>query len=108
MRRLSLDGLAWTAPYLHDGGVAVGPDADSQLGMAGTLVSGVLPDPANSLRALVDRRLRKRVVEANRASADLSAVHVQGIGHELWADESNGFTPEDQQALIDYLLSVGE
>ena len=41
----SLIGLYWTAPYLHDGGVAVGPDEEKQLGAAGTLMRGVPPRP---------------------------------------------------------------
>ncbi|MDQ0218911.1 hypothetical protein ELQ35_10455 [Peribacillus cavernae] len=39
----SLIGLFWSAPYLHDGGVAVGPRME-QLGMPGTLVKGIIPD----------------------------------------------------------------
>jgi hypothetical protein len=93
-------------PYLHDGGVAVGPDPGRQLGMAGTVAAGIRPDPAESLRALVDRSLRERVVAANHADASIKDMHVQGIGHEYWADGSNGFSREDQDALIHYLLTV--
>jgi len=100
-----LMGLPWTAPYLHDGGVAVGPDASSQLGVSGTLLHGILPDPANSLRALVDRDLRREVVEANRSATQLRAINVEGIGHEFWADAAAGFLPAEQEALINYLLS---
>lgn len=100
-----LTGLYLTAPYLHDGGVAVGPDALRQLGMPGTLEKGILPDAANSLRALVDKQLREKVIAANR-SANLQQVHVQGIGHEYWVDSSTGFTQEEQDALIDYLMSL--
>jgi hypothetical protein len=34
-----LIGLLWTAPYLHDGGIAVGRES-SQLGVTGTLLKG--------------------------------------------------------------------
>src|SRR5262249_8860502 len=62
------------------------------LGVVGTLMWGVRPDPANSLRALVDRRLREKVSAANRGSDVLRAVHVAGIGHEFWVDEQAGFS----------------
>jgi hypothetical protein len=100
-----LIGLLWTAPYLHDGGVAAGRDA-SQLGMPGTLMRGIAPDPANSLRALIDKDLRQKVIAANRSSKALQDVHVAGIGHEYWVDSSSGFTKEQQDALIHYLLSL--
>jgi hypothetical protein len=64
----SLVGLFWTAPYLHDGGVAVGKDENSNLGLPGTVEVNQMPDPFNSLRALLDRDLRARVVGANAAS----------------------------------------
>jgi hypothetical protein len=101
----SLIGLYWTAPYLHDGGVAVGRDPRTQLGVPGTLAKGIQPDPANSLRALVDRELREKVIAANR-EAGLKEVHVQGIGHEYWVDSSKGFDRKEQDALISYLLSL--
>jgi len=102
----SLWGLAWSAPYLHDGGVAVGPDAARQAGVPATLYSGVLPDAHNSLLALIDRDLRSRVTRANAASAPATAAHVRGIGHEFWADPQAGFTREQQEALIRYLLQI--
>ncbi len=101
-----LVGLYWSAPYLHDGGVAVGPDREKDLGIAGTLQKGVIPDPANSLLALIDRDLRQSVIEANRQDASLRATRVRGIGHTYWVDEETGFSREDQQALIEYLLAV--
>lgn len=103
----SLIGLYWTAPYLHDGGVAVGPDPATQLGIQGTLMKGIYPDPANSLRALVDKELRQKVIAANKSSKDLQFTHVSGIGHEYWVDSTTQFTKEEQEALIKYLLSVG-
>jgi hypothetical protein len=36
-----------------DGAVAVGLDVETQVGLPGTLLERVCPDPANSLRALV-------------------------------------------------------
>ena len=102
-----LVGLYWTAPYLHDGGVAVGPDAGADVGVSETTLKGVRPDPANSLRALVDRDLRRKVIAANEASGDLRAVHVRGVGHEYWADAAAGFSAAEQKALIHYLLTWG-
>lgn len=100
-----LIGLRWTAPYLHDGGVAVGPVL-SQLGIPGTVEKGIAPDAANSLRALIDRQLRQQVIEANKSQKSLKDVHVAGSGHEFWVDESAGFTKEQQDALIRFLLSL--
>ena len=101
----SLVGLAWSAPYLHDGGVAVGKDADRDLGLPGTVKKNTMPDPANSLRALIDRDMRARVVAANEASAELRRMNVQGIGHNYWVDAKAGFSTEQQRALILFLLS---
>ncbi len=99
-----LIGLRFTAPYLHLGGVAVGPDRDRDLGMPGTLLRGIVPDPANSLMALLDRDLRAQVVAANRADPMLRRFNLSGIGHEFWVDEAAGFDTGAQQALIHYLL----
>lgn len=99
-------GLAWTAPYLHDGGVAVGPDPDRRPGVAATVLAGMSPDPRNSLRALVDRTLRREVTEANRASLHLQRARVTGEGHAFWADREAGYTAAERDALIDYLLSL--
>jgi len=97
-------GLNWSAPYLHDGGVAVGPDPATQAGVAKTLLVHVMPDPAQSLRALLDRELRARVVAENDAVTRLRDMHVRGVGHEFWVDANAGFPAEDQRALIHYLL----
>ena len=102
----SLIGLYWSAPYLHDGAVAVGPDAQTQCGVPGTLLQGIPPDPVNSLRALIDRELRQRVIAANATAPSLQAMHVQGTGHEFWVDAETGFTPADQEALIQYVFSL--
>jgi hypothetical protein len=99
-------GLYWSAPYLHDGGVAVGPNAERQLGIPGTSLQRIPPDPSQSLRALVDRNLRARVISANDGNSDLRAVHVRGAGHEFWVDPEAGFGAEEQHALIVYLLTL--
>jgi hypothetical protein len=98
-----LVGTYWNAPYLHDGGVAVGENIETEVGVAATLMSNVRVDPANSLLGLIDRQLRDRIIQANRA-AGLESVDVQGIGHEHWVDQQAGFSAEDQQALIQYLF----
>ncbi|WP_134701735.1 electron transport protein [Ammoniphilus sp. YIM 78166] len=101
----SLLGLYWSAPYLHDGGVAVGRDLEKQIGVSETVQKGIEPNPFNSLRAMVDRRLRERVVEANRKAKDITP-HVTGEGHAYWVDEESGFTKEEQETMIYYLFSI--
>ena len=118
-RTTSLRGLAFSPPYLHDGGVAVRRDAlaysvdgsfsvanPQGLGMAATLNLGILPDAVGSLRALVDRRLRAQVVAANHASPALVFANLEGIGHHLWVDAEAGFTPRQQADLVDFLLAL--
>ncbi|GMA76383.1 hypothetical protein GCM10025880_28000 [Methylorubrum aminovorans] len=102
----NLVGLAWSAPYLHDSGVAVGPDAERQIGVPGTLDAGIAPDPTNSLRALVDRGLRARVVAANAGSQKARTARVTGEGHSYWADAAAGVSGTEQSDLVAYLLSV--
>jgi hypothetical protein len=101
-----LIGLWWTAPYLHDGSIAVGPDINEHIGIPGTLHAGIRPDPVNSLRALVDRNLRQRVIETTQNSEPLRLTKVTGTGHEHWVDKESGFTRLEQEALIHYLLSI--
>ncbi len=103
----NLIGLYLTAPYLHDGGVAAGTEAE-QLGMAGTLMQHIQPDAAASLRVLVDRNLREKAVAANRANPDLQVANVDGSGHEYWVDEQAGFTEKQQNDLIQFLLSLDD
>ncbi len=118
-RTTSLRGLAFSAPYLHDGGVAVRGGAlaydvsggfsivdPTGLGIASTLSLGILPDAANSLRALVDRRLRAQVVAANHASPVLVFANLEGIGHDRWVDAESGFTSRQQADLVDFLLAL--
>ncbi|MCQ6282908.1 electron transport protein [Bacillus sp. EB600] len=102
----SLIGLYWSAPYLHDGGVAVGADTKNQLGIEGTLNKSILPDPYNSIRALVDKNLRTQVIKANQSSESLRKSNVTGEGHEYWVDASTGFSQHEQDALIKYLLTL--
>ncbi|XWK90226.1 MAG: hypothetical protein U7127_09305 [Phormidium sp.] len=117
----SLIGLAVTAPYLHDGGVAAGRDAielneqgkltitnSDRLGMAGTLMQGILPDADASLRVLVDRRLREKAIANNRSNPDLKKANVDGSGHNYWVDKPAGFSRDDQTALVQYLLSLDD
>ncbi|WP_026675394.1 hypothetical protein [Alkalihalobacterium bogoriense] len=101
-----LIGLAWSPPYLHDGGVSVGPNPNTDLGLPGTVIKGINPDPYHSLRAVVDRNLREKVVQANKENKHLQDAHVEGSGHEYWVDEESGFTKEEQEALVKYLLSL--
>ncbi|WP_394356208.1 electron transport protein [Bacillus changyiensis] len=101
----SLIGLYWSAPYLHDGGVAVGSSL-KEIGIPGTLSKGKLADPYHSLLAMIDRDLRQQVINSNSASPDLKTVRVTGKGHEFWVDAKNGFSKKEQQALLEYLLSV--
>ena len=101
----SLKGLYWRAPYLHDSGVAIGPNPTKDIGVTGTLLKQIPADPANSLRALLDRGWRQKVMDANRQSASLKKLNIEGKGHSYWVDQASGFRPEEQEALIQYLLS---
>jgi hypothetical protein len=76
--------------------------------MVGTLMQGILPDPEASLRALLDRHLRKAVVAANQANPDLARANVSGIGHNYWVDAEAGFTTGDQTDLMQFLLSIDD
>jgi hypothetical protein len=98
-------GLWWSAPYLHDGGVAVA-HGELKVGVAETRAAGVPVDPRASLRALLDRELRHRVVAANRADRVRWDQHVRGVGHEFWVDPAAGYSPAEQDALIEHLLSL--
>jgi hypothetical protein len=99
-------GLYWSAPYLHDSSIAVGKDPETELGLPGTLLQGIRPDPVNSLRALIDRSLRGRLIDLYEGDPDLKAVKVTGTGHEYWVDEEGGFSAGEQEALILYLLTL--
>ncbi|GAE30476.1 electron transport protein [Halalkalibacter hemicellulosilyticus] len=101
-----LVGLQFSAPYLHEGGIAVGSNKDSELGLSGTHEKGIEPDAYNSLLAMIDRNLRRKVIEANELSQSLQHSHSTGAGHHYYVDEESGFTAEEQDALIQYLLSI--
>ena len=117
----NLIGLAVTAPYLHDGGVAASKDAleqdsdgfykvadPTQMGLAGTWMQRLAPDPEASLRVLVDRKLREVAVAQNRANHDLQLTNGDGSGHHYWVDQQAGFTSNDQSALVQFLLSIDD
>ena len=60
----------------------------------------------NSLRALVDKNLRTQVIKANQSAESLRKSNVTGEGHEYWVDASTGFSQQEQDALIKYLLTL--
>jgi hypothetical protein len=101
----SLLGLYLTAPYLHDGGVAVrkGATDATGLGLSGTLSQGILPDAEASLRALIDRNLRQQVVLSNRANPALVISNLDGSGHDFYVDGT-----DRQQDLINFLLALDD
>ncbi|WP_026700814.1 hypothetical protein [Salibacterium aidingense] len=101
-----LAGVYWQAPYLHDGGVAVGPNKKEDIGIPGTFDQGIHPDPFNSMSALVDRKLRQKVIRSNQSSQKLTDLNIEGTGHEFWVDQPAGFSPEEQEALVEYVLSL--
>lgn len=68
----------------------------------------IKPDPAASLRMLLDRHLREPMLTANRANSDLQRANVEGRGHEYWVDKVAGFTPQEQTDLIQFLLSLDD
>ena len=68
-------------------------------------MKNIMPDPYNSVRALIDRDLRARVTAANASSPELVRMNVQGLGHNYWVDARSGFTTNQQRALILYLLT---
>lgn len=115
----SLLGLYLSAPYLHDSGLAVRAKSleaksdgsftvvdPSGLGLAGTLNIGKPADNASSLRALLDRQLRAKVVAANKASPALVRSNVDGTGHNFYVDKAAGFTSAQQTDLINFLLAL--
>ena len=79
-----------------------------QLGLAGTLMRNIEPDPEASLRVLLDRNLRQLAIAANQDDPQLQATNVDGSGHNYWVDEEAGFTTGDQTDLIQFLLSIDD
>lgn len=119
----SLRGLYLSAPYLHDGGVAVRKESlevakngrftvvePGGLGLTGTLSQGLPADAASSLRALLDRGLREQVVAANKANPALSPErsNLDGTGHEFYVDKKAGFNYSEQKDLINFLLALDD
>ncbi|MBD2439224.1 hypothetical protein [Nostoc sp. FACHB-110] len=116
-----LRGLYLNPPYLHDGGVAVRAGSlkfDSNgnfsvvdptgLGLPGTLRQSIPADAASSLRALVDRKLRAKVIRANKADADLVSSNLDGTGHEFYVDSQAGFNSQQQTDLVNFLLALDD
>ncbi|MDJ0732875.1 MAG: di-heme oxidoredictase family protein [Nostocaceae cyanobacterium] len=119
----SLRGLYLSAPYLHDGGVAVRKGSikvawngrfrvvdPEGLGLTGTLSQGLPADAASSLRALLDRDLREQVVQANKTNPALGPQrsNLDGTGHEFYVDTQAGFSPRQQTDLINFLLALDD
>jgi hypothetical protein len=115
----SLVGLAVSAPYLHDGGVAVGPagvnkdDSGcyrvkdvSQLGWTGLRMQNTVPEARASLFGLLDREVRTAVISGNNEPG-LKRSHISGTGHQFWIDRQAGFTCTDQNSAVEFLLSIG-
>lgn len=110
-----LRGLYLSAPYLHDGGVAVRAGAiqvtnggitvidPSGLGLTGTLSQGIPADSASSLRALVDSKLRAQVIAANKAYPPLVRSNLDGTGHNFYVDD-----PVKQTDLVNFLLALDD
>jgi cytochrome c5 len=117
----SLRGLYLTAPYLHDGGAAVrkgalqvGADGSfgivdpRGLGLSGTLSQAIPADPADSLRALLDRALRTQVIAVNRLNPALQLSNLDGTGHEFYVDATTGFSSSQQNDLVNFLLALDD
>ncbi|MDJ0708028.1 MAG: hypothetical protein QNJ46_32550 [Leptolyngbyaceae cyanobacterium MO_188.B28] len=125
----SLRGLYLSAPYLHDGGVAVREGAlqftsdggfdivdPTRLGLPGTLSQGEAADPASSLRALIDRDLRSQVIAINRnpmlpdPNFPLLNNNLDGTGHDFYVDDKSWppFSPADQSDLVNFLMALDD
>lgn len=102
-----LTGLQWSAPYLSDGGVSVSGDGIRH-GIPDTLLVHVPADPRQSLRALLDRGERERVIMGNRSDIATTSMQISGDGHLYWIDAQAGFSKEDQEAIIHFLLHTKE
>ncbi|MFY0538832.1 hypothetical protein [Nannocystis pusilla] len=46
------------------------------------------------------------MIAANHADTARWELHVRGVGHEFWVDPGAGFTPAEQSALVEHLLSL--
>jgi hypothetical protein len=118
-KTLSLLGINFSAPYLHDGGVSVRKNSlqidasgnvtvtdPTGLGLPGTLRQGISPDSASSLRALVDSKLRSQVVAANKGEPELVRGNLDGTGHNFYVDRTTGFTVKQQTDLVNFLMAL--
>jgi hypothetical protein len=116
-----LRGLYLSAPYLHDGGVAVLTGSlmfnsdgsfvvvnSAGLGLPGTLARGVGADAASSLRALLDSKLRQQVIAANHNSPALINSNLDGTGHNFYVDPTTSFSYTQQSDLVNFLLSLDD
>lgn len=115
-----LRGVYLSPPYLHDSGVAVRAGAiavgkdqitvtdPSGLGLTGTLSQGLPASAASSLRALVDRDLRRQVIAANKADPRLVSSHLDGTGHRFYVDRKAGYSIKDQTDLVNFLLALDD
>lgn len=97
----SLVGLYWSAPYLHDGSAACSKHGDVvNCGIVPGWLSGdFVPDPELSLLAVIDRHYRPS------PTPELRRMNISGEGHNYWVDQQAGFAPQEQRALILYLLT---
>lgn len=57
---------------------------------------------------LIDRRLRKEAIAANRANLDLRNSNMDGSGHNYWVDKRARFTTQEQSDLIQFLLALDD
>jgi hypothetical protein len=114
----SLRGVYLSPPYLHDSGVAVRAGAiavetgtlaikdPTGLGLSGTLSVGIPADASSSLRALLDRRLRRQVIASNKANPALVLSNLDGTGHRFYVDPAAGYGVDQQTDLINFLLAL--
>jgi cytochrome c peroxidase len=117
---VTLIGIYLHAPYLHEASIAAGPDAlrlegeryvvadETQIGVMGTTERFLRPDPAASLRFLLDRQLRQQLIWAYGQYPQKQRAHITGEGHEFWVDEEAGYTFQQQNDLILFLLSLDD
>jgi hypothetical protein len=116
-----LRGIAYSAPYLHDGGVAVRAGALSfnvdggftlvdptGLGLPGTLSQTIPADAASSLRALIDRTLRGQVIAVNQMLPYLTFLNLDGTGHNFYVDPAAGFSYRQQADLVNFLMALDD
>jgi hypothetical protein len=76
------------------------------LGLSGTLSQGIPADASSSLRALLDRRLRRQVIASNKANPALVLSNLDGTGHRFYVDPQAGYSIDKQTDLINFLLAL--